>query len=66
MSTRAREHYNRLQESFRQHRRKGFSLMQKNGAGQALSKSEAGGVSFWEDTARIRKKVATPKSSERQ
>jgi hypothetical protein len=29
-------------------------------------KSEAGGVSFSEDTARIRKKVATLKSGERQ
>ena len=39
--------------------------MRKMVSEQALSKSEAGGVSLLEDTARIRKKVATLKSGER-
>jgi len=65
--TGAREHYNRLQDSFRQQRcRTGLGLMRKRVFGAGTFEKRSGRCLLWEDTARIRKKVATLKSGERQ
>src|SRR5467141_5431374 len=64
--TGALKHYNRLPDSFRQQGCRTRGLMRKMVFGAGSFAKRSGRCLRLEDTARIRKKVATLKSGERQ